>query len=348
MRRDSASWLSTTNWIRFSATALVTALLTGCQAAPAGPVLSAPPEPADPAPTVGPLSAFELIPDTATVATLTDFERIRVRFGVPDLDSTDLRADRSAFWERAATDAVLLTEGMFREDNSLWELDYGFTQDDVDWEIRFRGEDTAGWAVGFRPDLDLSGVRRALADAAEDTSPADPARLLDGAHLDGHVLEYATAFAGSWADEWTDGVGWGHLTSVGAESAYLRKGCVPVADALGDAPVDSPAYEHVVFAAPGFDRLDAWSVSYADGLLTALLGLRRDDVIARTDLGEDWPRTGPISFADAFERPLDDPGAGRIGYRVKDGLAAASVTLAEELPFAICDQSIPIVEPAGL
>ena len=51
--------------------------MTGCQAAPAGPVLSAPPEPADPAPTVGPLSAFELIPDTATVATLTDFDRIR-------------------------------------------------------------------------------------------------------------------------------------------------------------------------------------------------------------------------------------------------------------------------------
>ena len=40
----------------------------------------------------------------------------------------------------------------------------GFTQDDVDWEARFTGDDGPGFVIGLRPDLPLDGVRRAVAD----------------------------------------------------------------------------------------------------------------------------------------------------------------------------------------
>ena len=307
--------------------------LAGCGNDPPGPVLSAEPVPAPPLPTSGPLSALDLIPESATVATLTDFDQIRVRFGVPDLTSADLMTDRIAFWKQVDQDAVMLTDGVFRAENSLWELDYGFTEDDVDWEIHFTGPEGSGYAVGLRPDLDLDGVR-----AAMDTPQ------LNGVLLNGHVLEKGTSYAGSWADDDR----WGHLARHGLESAYLRKGCVPVADALGDAAVDDPAYRHVLETAPDFDPLDAWSVSFGDGLVTVLLGPGRDDVILRTDLGEEWPATGPVRFADGFTQPLNDPVTGRIGYQVVDPQAAATLTLGEELPFAICDQSIPVIEPTGL
>jgi len=308
-------------------------VLAGCGTDPEGPVLSAEPVPAPAMPTTGPLSALDLIPESATVATLTDFDQIRIRFGVPEMTSADPRTDRWTFWEQADQGAVMLTDGLFRADNSLWELDYGFTQDDVDWEVHFTGPEGSGYAVGFRPDLDLDGVRRAL-----DTTQ------LEGALLDGHVLEKGTAYAANWAED----PAWGHLVTFGAESAYLRKGCVPVADALGDAAVDDSAYLHVLETAPDFEALDAWSVSFGDGIVTALVGLGRDDVIARTDLGRDWPATGPVLFCDGFTQPLDDPTHGRIGYRVVDAQAAAELTLGEELPFAICNMSIPVIEPTGL
>ena len=308
-------------------------VLTGCGSDPQGPVLSAEPVPAEPMPTTGPLTALDLIPESATVATLTDFDQLRIRFGVPEMTSRDPRTDRWTFWEQVDQDAVMLTDGLLRADGSLWELDYGFTQDDVDWEVHFTGPEGSGYAVGFRPDLDLDGVRRAL-----DTPQ------LEGALLDGNVLEKGTAYAGSWADD----PAWGHLVTHGAETAYLRKGCVPVADALGDAAVDDPAYLHVLEAAPDLEPLDAWSVSFGDGIVTALVGLGRDDVIARTDLGRHWPATGPVLFGDGFTQPLDDPTHGRIGYRLVDAPAAAQLTLGEELPFAICNTSMPVIDPTGL
>jgi hypothetical protein len=308
-------------------------LLAGCGGDPAGPTLSADPEPASALPDTGPLSALEMIPESATAATLTDFDAIRVRFGVPEMTSADLMTDRNEFWEQVDEQAVLLTDGLFRADNSTWELDYGFTEDDVDWEVHFAGPEGSGYAVSFRPDLDLAGVRQALGT-----------RQLAGASLVGSVLEKGTTFGASWADD----PAWGHLVLPDVESSYLRKGCVPLLDALGDAAVDDPRTAQVREAAPDLQALDAWSVSFADGIVTALVGLGRGDVIARTDLGTDWPATGPITFDDGFTQPLDDPVAGRIGYQVVDPQAAASLTLGEELPFAVCNDTIPVVEPSGL
>ena len=329
--------------MRALTTAVLLVALSACNGAPASaPTLSAEPVPAPPLPTTGPLSALDLVPESATVATFTDFDAIRIRFGVPDMTSADLSADLINFWDQVDTRVVLLTDGLFRADNSTWEHDYGFTEDDVDWEVHFTGPEGSGYAVGFRPDLDLTGVREAL-QAVQEGAKVESATLA-GATLDGHVLELGTAYAGSWADDPT----WGHLVVPDVESAYLSKGCEPLEDALGDAAVDDPRAEHVRETAPDLDALDAWSISFSDGIVTALVGLGRDDVIARTDLGTAWPVTGPITFHDGFNQPLDDPVAGRIGYRVVNPQAAASLTLTGVLPFAVCNTSIPVIEPTGL
>jgi len=314
------------------ATLTLMVLLAGCGGDPAGPTLSAEPVPSSPLPETGPLTALDMIPASATAATLTDFDAIRVRYGVPEMTSADLMTDRNAFWEQVDEQSVLLTDGLFRADSSTWELDYGFTEDDVDWEVHFTGPEGNGYAVSFRPDLDLTGVRKAVST-----------RQLAGAMLVGSVLEKGTTFAASWADD----PAWGHLVLPDVESSYLRKGCESLVDALGDASPDDPKSALVREAAPNLQPLDAWSVSFSDGIVTALVGLGRSDVIARTDLGRDWPATGPITFGDGFTQPLDDPVAGRIGYQVVDPLAAASLTLGEELPFAVCNETIPVVEPSG-
>ena len=122
----------------------------GCAASPEpeepGRAASTTPEPApaydeeaEPAEAV-----LSLVPQSANVVTVVDWDQVRAQLGQPDLTSEDLMTDRLAFWERASTEAALLTDGLLREDSSTFELDYGFTQDDVDWEARWTGEDGPG------------------------------------------------------------------------------------------------------------------------------------------------------------------------------------------------------------
>ena len=105
--------------------------------------------------------------------TVTDFDESRTSLGVPDLTSDALMSDRTDYWERARRESVLLAEGMLLADSSLLMLDYGFTQDDVDWEAHFITPDGPGWILGFRPDLDLAPVERAVADGVAGLAGAD-------------------------------------------------------------------------------------------------------------------------------------------------------------------------------
>ncbi len=156
--------------------------------------------------------------------TITDLDAIRARLGVPDLTSEDLMTDRQAFWDRAEREAVLLTDGLLRADNSELWLDYDVTEDDVDWEVRFSGPDGGGYVLGFRPDQDMSRVQAAV-DAG--VGPLDGATVWPDLHL----LTYGVAEEGDpvWASD-PDLV---DLVPDPAESTYLRQGCIPFAEALG-------------------------------------------------------------------------------------------------------------------
>jgi hypothetical protein len=327
---------------------LSTAVLAGCSApASPGPKASPAPTAVPPAlqlpdhPTSDVWRGLALVPADAEVVTLTDLDQIRVRFGVPDLSSDDTMTERSAFWERADRDAALLTDGVLRPEASRLWLDHGISEDDVDWEVHFTGPAGSGYVVAFRPDLDMRRVRGALQE-----------KSLRGADVlaDRHLLVKGTAEDGErvWAAEPL----LPELTDDQTESAYLRRGCVPVHTALGDDATVEDIDDLLKKQDPHHLRpLEAFSVSFIGEIVTARIGGGRIDLLDRADLSEVWPRTtgDALTFRDGFVgEPVDDPSTGRIGYRVTNPRAAASVTLEELLPFAVCNDVVPIEEPTGL
>jgi hypothetical protein len=315
-------------------------LLGACQSPepPATPrtVASVSPEPApaydegaEPAEAV-----LSLVPQSADAVTVVDWDQVRAQLGQPDLTSEDLMTDRLAFWERAGSEAALLTDGLLREDSSTFELDYGFTQDDVDWEARWTGAEGPGFALGFRPDLDLAGIRRAIEDG---TGPLARATL-DAEH---DLVVAGTADQDVWANEDT----WGPLLAEPATATYLHRGCVPLATALGaDADVedqDALLAEHPVTT---LDDLAGFVVAYGDHQATVRVEPGRSDLFERLRIGEDWP-TG--EFSTAYVNGAADPSSGRIGYSLPRPAAGAGLALLQELPFAVCDEVVPLDEPTG-
>ena len=282
-------------------------------------------------------AALAMVPGSATTVTVTDFDEIRKDLGVPDLTSEDPVSHRFDFWERARTEAPLMMEGLLRADNSEFLLDHGFTQDDVDWEAHFTGPDGNGYIVAFRPDLDLDAVSRAVEAGA---GPLDGARVI----VEDHLLVSGTAEdgVGVWAADPT----WDGLVGEPAESTYLRRGCIPLNDALGP---DAGAEEQQDLVArhpvTNLDDLPGFSVAFGDHNAVVRMEQNRDDLFDRLDLGRDWPVPG---FGSAFRSGVGDPGSGRIGYTVPRPGQAAALTLLEELPFAVCNEVSPIAEPTGL
>lgn len=321
--------------------------LAGC----AEPELRAQELPVEPTPTIAPYdtaarapagqTALTLVPVDASVVTVTDFDESRASLGVPDLTSDDLMSDRSDYWERARRESVLLAEGMLLDETSRLMLDYGFTQDDVDWEAHFTTPEGPGWILAFRPDLDLAPVQRAVRDevAGLGGGVVDPER---------HLVSVGIAEDGE--DTWGTIGGIADLTSdAPAESAYYRAGCVPLGTALGpDADIEDQEAVVGQHDPTLLDPLARFAVSFADGVATARLGLDRTDLFARSDLAADFPTVGPIGFSDAFTLPVVDPSTGRIGYDVAAPVAAATATLTDLLPFAVCNEVTPMDEPTGL
>lgn len=325
---------------------LTTVVLAGCSQPAQRPA-------AEPTPTTIPASlelparptgqawrALSLVPADATVVTITDFDAMRARFGVPDLTSDDLMADRLAFWERARTEAVLFTDGLLSDDQSRFWLDHGFTEDDVDWEVRFTGPKGSGYVVAFRPGLDMARVQAARGEKA-----------LAGATVMAREHLVVKGVAAEGEPVWAADPAVPDLTDERAESAYLRRGCIPVRTALGD---DATAEDQGTLIGEldprNLEELAAFSVSFSEGLATARLGEGRGDLIARGKITEAWPvvETAP-GFTDGFrQQVLVDPSTGRVGLRARRPRAAAAVTLADLLPFAICDAIEPWEEPTGL
>ncbi len=285
-------------------------------------------------------AVLALVPESATTLTVTDLDEVRTQLGVPDLTSQDLMSDRSEFWRRAETEAPLLTGGLLRDDNSELMLDYGFTQDDVDWEARFVGPEGSGFVLRFRDDLDLSAVDRAAADGV---GPLARATVLRGAHL--AVAGVATDGSVSWAKhpEVVD------LLDHPAEATYVRRGCIPLNIALG--PDAGSEDQQELLAEHDVARLEPWgafAVAFGDHLATVRVEPGRADLFARLDLAADWPASDGLAFGDGFRAGVADPTTGRIGYDVPNPPAAARLSLLEQLPFAVCNEIVPIAEPTGL
>lgn len=279
-------------------------------------------------------AVLSLVPQSADTITVMDWDAVRAQVGLPDLTSEDLMSDRSAFWERARGEAALLTDGLLRQETSRLELDYGFTQDDVDWEARWTGEDGPGYVLALRPDLDLAGVRRAIAD---DIAPLADAELVEVDHL----VVSGTAEVDVWANEDQ----WAPLVEEPATATYLQRGCYPLDEALGpDADIEDQQALLAEHPVTTLDDLSGFAVAYADHIATARLEPDRGDLFERLRIGEDWPDP---TFSRLYAYGAADPSTGRIGYTLSDPPAAAGLALLGELPFAICAEVTPVEEPTG-
>jgi hypothetical protein len=287
------------------------------------------------------VAALVLIPMDAEFATITDLDAIRERLGVPDLTSADLMTERQAFWDRAGREAVLLTDGLLRDDASELWLDYDLGQDDVDWEARFTGPAGAGYVLAFRPDQDMTKVQRAV-DAG--VGPLEGATVWPDLHL---VVE---GVADEGEPVWANDVELTGLVGEPQETTYLRRGCIPMDEALGtDATVEDQDAVLAEHDPTRLESLSAVAVSFGDDVATAWFVPDRGDLFDRAALLEGWPTTGSIGWSDGFTgTPAVDPGTGRIGLHVANPVAAANLTLTEILPFGICNQVNPIAEPTGL
>lgn len=334
---------------RLGALLLAAALLSGCTS-DSEPRPRAEPEelptsvpaalqvPEDRAPST-PWQGLALVPYEAEVVTLTDFDALRARYGWPDMTSADLMTDRTYFWDRVDRSAVQLTDGLLREEHSRFWLDHDFTQDDVDWEVRFTGPEGSGYVLAFRPDLDMAKVEGALGE-----------ETLDGATVlaEEHLLVKGIADEGD--PVWAADPLMPDLVEDGAESTYLHRGCLPVQQVLGvDATYEDQEALLAEVDPTTLRPLDAFAISFAGGVVTARLGPGRLDLHDRADLLEIWPSTGTIGMDDAFAgMPVGDPATGRIGMKVGNPTAAATLTLTGQLPFAVCDEVVPFEEPTGL
>jgi hypothetical protein len=348
-----------------AATGLTAALVAGCTSPADEPAASggstpaagasakAPstsPSPAAPGAVVAPEDALDtalaMVPARASAAVFTDLDAVRDRLGYPDLTSSSPHADRTAFAEEAPGKAVLLTDGRLTDDASELELDYGFTEDDVDWELSFTGPDGAsGWVLGFRPDQDMAAVERAVSDGAGPFGDGDVV-------VAGNVVSSGAATGDAWADD--DDL----MATVGKrqETLYLHAGpppCLPLTDVLGpDAGDEEQQDVRARYDLGGLFDFEAFSLGFTGdkALATMSYAKRRGSIDAelRSELTYDWPAVDGLAFSDGFGEAVEGAGRrlhrdlGLIDLPVLDTRAAARLTLTDLLPFAVCaDQAQP-------
>ena len=306
------------------------ALLAGCSddeddpKPPAAPVVETTPPTYDPS--LEPAAAvLALVPDDAARLAVTDYDQIRLQLGAPDL-SAMTAPERATYWDDVDNESAALIEGVLRADDEKLREDYGFSQDDVDWEAHFGGaEGEQGWVLKFRDDLDMTEVQRAVDDEVGPLAGVQVA-------VNEHVIGMGTT--SDLEQSWAADAELAPLVGLPATATYLERECIPFDDAYGEGMHDQLASGPAADLA-GLEEVSSFSVSFGGHLATARLGPARDDTFARARLADTLPEGEP-SFGDGFQRPVADPASGRIGYALGDPRIAVGLTLERRLPFALC------------
>jgi hypothetical protein len=252
--------------------------------------------------------ALASVPPSVLYASFTDLTEVKERLGYAGVDSSSPVGERFAFWEAARADGTLLTGTRLLDDTSMMADEYGWTADDVAWEIDFSGNETGctedmicdpsgGSVLGLRPDLDTRVVVGSLADNGFEfdaatqfwttDEPGQPFnRVVYLPHLKALALGNAIglvrilAVAGgapSLADQVPSLAA--TLESSPAESAYIATtGCVSLGEAFGpDASEEDLARYIKTSDAAGLADADAWAVAIESGTAaTSYLALTAD------------------------------------------------------------------------
>jgi len=137
-----------------------------------------------------------LVPEQATILTVTEFARIRDQRGY---------AGDDGIWELADRSAPMLTRGMFRDGGAG-----GIRQTDILWEAHFTGG-AEGYVVRFADDTDLSGLQ-----------PPAGATVRAAAH------ELVSGVATDPGVSWASAPELAGLVPDDAEATYVQRGCTGV------------------------------------------------------------------------------------------------------------------------
>ena len=118
--------------------------------------------------------ALEAMPPSVLYASFTDIDAVRCDLGFARTDSGSPAAQRFEFWEEARSSGTMLTGARLYDDISLMDADYGWSADDVAWEIDFTGSESGctedmlcdpstGSVLSLRPAVDERDVVQSLA-----------------------------------------------------------------------------------------------------------------------------------------------------------------------------------------
>lgn len=355
------------------------------------PLLDEPPsQPTTPAPTADVpavsgdsalAAALTVVPAAAETITFTDLTAVKGRLGYADVTSDSPTSQRFEFWEEVRSDGSVFSGTRLYDASSELSLDYGWTGEDVVWEVGFSAPETGclesmicdranGYAVAFRDDLSMRTVLQSLQDngfrpsetahvwLAPDDEKAPFGDLVVVPEL--NALAGGSPIGVTRISDVTEGApsALGELAAMvsalgSVESAYLdTTGCVTLDEALGpDVTEDDVA---AYLKKNDLSRL-AEVASYGvgtDGRGGAVTvaevrgGPTKEAVQARTAVLEQWPSLqAGVDFSDVAAVEVEavtEPVPGeRTRLDLSDPPTFRSMVLTDDAPWAVCPTQPP-------
>ena len=320
--------------------------------------------------------ALQLVPADAEVVVFTDLAAVKERLGYGELTGQSPTFQRFEFWELVRAEGALLTGTRLYASSSVMAIDYGWTAEDVDWEVAWSREPEAcadpdgcvseggGYVLGLRPDLDWNVVPNSLADngfvesgeapelfvTENAAAPFDTVRLIPEIH--GLAVGDAAFPSGegdaplSVADELSP-----LANRLGPlESAYFRADCVSLEAALGPDVVEDDLTAYFKHNDPSGLRPP---VNTAVGFLggssaTAVLQYAEADAAAadapqRERIINTWPslQAGEPFATIGTAHVRAERGYGLVDIDVADPSRLARRVLTDDAPWALCPASPP-------
>jgi hypothetical protein len=249
-------------------------------------------------------AAMTLVPVDAETLAVTDYDEVKSLFGLDDITSRSSPADQSDLWKRADKGAAQISGGLLRGADQRLRDDYKWGAADVVWEARFTGGGKDGFVIK-------------VADRVK-PGPAIKAGVgpLKGARFDPDTHLITKNTAAPDAENWAAQDALAAVAGGPATSTYVVRGCAE------GGPKEKTRLAPV----------EAYSVEFGGGLATLRLGEDRDDLFYRLKLGD-----RAAAYQKVFTNGVADPSSGRIGFRVTNPVAAATLVTTQPIPFAVCD-----------
>ena len=323
--------------------------------------------------------ALSAVPPSVLYASFTDVAAVRRDLGYATVDSASSASQRFAFWEDARAAGTMLTGRRLYDDVSAMEDNFGWTADDVTWEIDFSGNETGctrdmlcdpsgGSVLALRSGISGHTIVQSLA--------ANGFTLESGGHLwstDRVDVPFAQAvyLPELNAVALGNAIGLVRVSDVaeGAPSfldqiptlasqlgsplsAYIdTTGCVSAGEALGPDATDADLHDLAKRA--HLDQLATaamWTVTIDSATTaTSLLDLTSDDgavvpddeTAMRNAVLQTWTsvQTG-LDFEDVASGAVSVDGSiERVAYDVQAMPAFAAMVLTHDAPWALCSTS---------